>query len=73
MGGGQVKDCEPNKPKRTPEITGTIDRDKYNRTVINPYEHGVLTSIVCHRPTEAIPRLTAQHDKVHILARQRQV
>ena len=47
MGGGQVKDGELNqlKPKHrkwTPEITGTIDRDKYNRTVIGPYDHEPL-------------------------------
>ena len=48
MGGGQVKDGEPNKPKHrkwTPEITGTIDRDKYDETVIDPYDNGVLTSL----------------------------
>ena len=28
--------------KWTQEITGTIDRDKYNRTVIGPYDHEPL-------------------------------
>ena len=49
MGGGQVKDGEPNKTqtlqmdsKDTPKITGTIDSDKYNGTVIGPYDHEPL-------------------------------
>ena len=42
----KLRNGEPNKPKHrkwTLEITGTIDRDKYDRTVIDPYGHGVLT------------------------------
>ena len=31
--------------KWTPEITGTIDRDKYDKLVIDPYEHGILTPL----------------------------
>ena len=48
IGGGQVKDGEPNKPKHrkwTPEITGMIDRDKYDKTVMGPYEHGPLHQV----------------------------
>ena len=40
MDSGQ--DGEPNKPKHrkwTPEITGMVDRDKYNRTVVGPHDH----------------------------------
>ena len=42
---GWVVDGEPNKTQTSqmdPKITGTIDRDKYNRTVIGPYDHGPL-------------------------------
>ena len=45
MGGGQVKNGEPNRPKHhkwTPEITGTIDKDK---GMIETYDHGVLTAV----------------------------
>ena len=45
MGGGQVKNGEPNKPKhqkRTQEITGTFDKDK---CMIETYDHGVLTVV----------------------------
>ena len=53
MGGGQVKDGEPNKTKHrkwTPEITGTIDRDKYNRNVIDPYDHEPLQGVFATPP-----------------------
>ena len=45
MGGGQIKDGEPNKTQTsqwTPEITGKIDRDKYDRTVMGPYDRKSL-------------------------------
>ena len=42
MGGGQVKDGEPNKRKWTAEITRTIDTDEYDKTGVGPYEHAVL-------------------------------
>ena len=38
-----VNRIKPKHRKWTPEITGMIDRDKYDKTVIGPYEHGVLT------------------------------
>ena len=37
-----VNQIKPKYRKWTPEITGTIDRDKYNRTVIGPYDHEPL-------------------------------
>ena len=45
MGSGQVRDGEPNKThisQMDPEITGTTDRDRYNRTVIGTYDHEPL-------------------------------
>ena len=38
-----VNQIKPKYRKWTPEITEMIDRDKYDKTVIGPYEHGVLT------------------------------
>ena len=38
-----VNQIKPKHRKWTPEITGIIGRDKYDRTVIGPYGHGVLT------------------------------
>ena len=40
-----VNQKKPQHRKWTPEITGTIDRDKYGETVIDLYEHGVLISL----------------------------
>ena len=40
-----VNQRKPKHRKWTPEITGTIDRDKSNRTVIGPYDH---TSLQIH-------------------------
>ena len=39
---GMVNQTKPKYRKWTPEITGTIDRDKYNRIVIGPYDHEPL-------------------------------
>ena len=52
---GQSKDGGPNRPKYckwTPEITGMIDRDKYDKTVMGPCEHGVLTPRILVKPVE---------------------
>ena len=62
MGGGQGKDGEPNKPKYrkwTPESTGTIDRDKYNRTVIGPYDQNTYIYCVYGAAEEKAKRLAA--------------
>ena len=40
-----VNHIKPKHRKWTPEITETIDRDKYDKTVIGPYEHGVLEGL----------------------------
>ena len=52
MGSGQGKDDEPNKPKDrkwTPGVTGTIDRDRYNRNIIDPYDYEPL-QVLSTRP-----------------------
>ena len=37
-----VNQIKPKYRKWIPEITGTIDRDKYNENVIGPYDHEPL-------------------------------
>ena len=46
MGWRMVNQIKPKHRKWTPKITGMVDRDKYDKTVIGPYEHGVLTNEV---------------------------
>ena len=46
-----VNQIEPKHLKWTPKITGMIDGDIHDKTVIGPYEHGVLTiAFLRHRP-----------------------
>ena len=40
-----VNQIKPKHRNWTPEVTGTIDRDKYDRTVINLYDHEPLKLI----------------------------
>ena len=47
---------KPKHRKWTPEITGMIDRDKYDETVIGPYEHGVLTDVAVN-PRDDLPNV----------------
>ena len=45
MGGNKLRIVNPIKPKHhkcTSGVTGTNDRDKYNRSVIDPYDHEPL-------------------------------
>ena len=37
-----VNQIKPKHRKWTPEVTGAIDRDKYDKTVIGPYDHEPL-------------------------------
>ena len=45
MGGGQVKDGEPNRTQ-TAQMARNYKRDKYDKIVIDSYSHGVLSMAV---------------------------
>ena len=61
-----VNQIKPKHRKWTPEITGTIDRDKYDKIVIGSYEHGVLTPL---RERTAHPFATLQNTDVPRISR----
>ena len=69
MGGGRVKDGEPNKTQTSEmdteiEITGTINRVRYDKTAIGPYEHRLLTNILQYKHTS--PHWQAHTHSAHL-------